>query len=135
MSTDTCQKLTVLANQITPERRRAEAMGFVFGRIGVTDDPMGLNYILRAEFRCVCGTGEFFVRAIDADFVHRRNDDLVAREFDVAFQLRSFGSFSRRHLIADGFDPERVDEIIEKGERWDEQKRRDDAIPYVRWWE
>lgn len=106
-------QLNVIANESTFERRRAEAMGFVFHKIEVVASPYGSGYLLGGNFRCVCGTEESFRFAIDEALL--LSSQLPLELLDSAWHLRRAGSFSKQHLLADGYSPEAVDEIIRKG--------------------
>ena len=105
-------ELTALANRSTFSRRRAEAMGFTFDRIEV-DEFLGV-YSVSCYFTCVCGKPERFVHLLN-EGLH-----LLERELDVAARIEAHGSFSRSHLINDGFSAADVDEILRKRREYTE---------------
>lgn len=104
MKLDTMREI---ANRSTFHRRRAEAMGFRFDNIDVSGFGDWLR--LTADFTCVCGTPERFQQAIDEMALMRVQD--AEYVLDPARLIDAAGSFSRQHLIDDGFSPEAVDRI------------------------
>lgn len=115
--------LTRIANKMTYERARAEAMGFHFTRIEVRPMAGILGngaLMLRAVFTCVCGRQETFTSTFPED----TPTGYLIEHADVARELRRAGSFSRDHLLSDGYTPEQIDEIERKGEDFDEQCRQ-----------
>lgn len=116
-------QLTVIANRPTFERRRAEAMGWTFYDIRVTRGNTSWHdqYALRGAFTCVCGAREQFQRIIDEAhlFMAHNSDSVIAEEFDPALWLRRMGSFSRKHLLADGYTEDAVAEIERKAIEFD----------------
>lgn len=109
----TLGQLTEIANRSTFHRRRAEAMGWTFRDIQVIENPHDFGYLLRGLFTCVCGRTESFVRAIDYIVVHHSNDlRIVDDAFDTVKGIEQFGSFSRKHLEEDGFEPDFIDRVL-----------------------
>ncbi len=104
-------ELRVFANRSTFHRRRAEAMGWTFRDVDLVMSPNDFGLILKLDFMCVCGRLERFHTAIDELVVR---NSLVAREtlIDPVRQLYEHGSFSRKHLLEDGFDPEFIDKVL-----------------------
>jgi len=112
------------ANFPSRERRRAEAMGFEFEVVEVVKhkSPFRQLFIMRGIFKCVCGKHESFAKMIDGTALHYSLPLGVA--FDPAAYLRGLGSFSRDHLLKDGYPPETVDEILERGRQFDMENPR-----------
>lgn len=108
----TLAQLTAFANRSTFHRRRAEAMGWTFDNLEVLESPNDFGVLQRGDFTCVCGTKERFARFVDDFFLEDAPARLVEEEFDIAHQLYKFGSFSRKHLEKDGFDPEFIDRVL-----------------------
>lgn len=118
------------ANAPTLERRRAEAMGFEFGDAVVVELRDEGCFVVRGTFKCVCGKHESYSFMFDRLRVMCSQDkDCIARLVSPAHMLRSHGSFSRQHLLNDGYTPERVDEIIRKGEEFDRAEARVHSHP------
>jgi len=113
--------LAALANRMTYHRAKAEAMGFEFRHIGIEKSPWdgGETVHLRCVFVCICGRIEEFSNAVPANL----NDCILPAWTNVARQLWEIGSFSRDHLIADGYTEEQVDEIEAKGNAFDAECR------------
>lgn len=111
-------ELTALAKRMTYHRARAEAMGFEFKHITV--DPSNGDLVqLRCVFSCICGLREEFINVFPTSM-----PDSLLREFtDVAGSLSRHGSFSRAHLVADGYTLEQVEEIEAKGKAFDDECR------------
>lgn len=106
-------------NRPTRARRRAEAMGFCFGAIevlGVVDDGVAI----RGVFSCVCDKTETFSILV----TQRELEDFWASGSapDFAQRLADIGSFSRQHLIGDGYTVEQVDKIVARGEAFDKRQ-------------
>lgn len=120
-TTHTFADLTALANRMTYHRAKAEAMGFEFRHIGIDKSPWdgGKTVVLRCVFVCLCGRIEEFSKAVPASL----NACLLPEWTNVARQLWEIGSFSRSHLIADGYTEEQVDEIEAKGKAFDDECR------------
>jgi len=108
-------EMNAIANTRTRARRRAEAMGFTFHKIEVFVCDEG--YLLGGRFMCVCGTEEAANFILDDHAIRSGHHH---RELDFALRVERFGSFSREHLLADGYAPEVVDEILRKGREFDE---------------
>ncbi|MGE4074919.1 MAG: hypothetical protein AB7F22_05170 [Reyranella sp.] len=108
-------ELQALAERKTHDVRRAEAMGFVFHRVKVEPVPFNPRDVeLRGYFRCVCGTEEAFRFIVPHEILTCSDENLVHHEFDVGARLRRHGSFSRKHLLDDGYPPAQVDEMMAK---------------------
>jgi hypothetical protein len=97
------EALTDVAWRMTPDRVRAEAMGFQLSEAVVTwaDDAL----VLHGQMRCVCGRHETFAFRILID----------PATLDPARLLRERGAFSQEHLVADGYTPDQVAEILQRG--------------------
>ncbi len=105
-------ELRVYANRSTFHRRKAEAMGWTFRDVDVAyslNDFGGI--VLKCDFMCVCKRMECFQTVIDELAI---THSLVAREvlIDPVRQLFNHGSFSRKHLLEDGFDPEFIESVL-----------------------
>lgn len=110
--------LNAIANTPSRERRRAEAMGFVFGPSEVAYEDRSFGYEIRGSFKCVCGTEEMYRFTVDAVHVLNSRWD-VGFLFDPAYHLTLFGSFSRAHLRNDGYSEEAITEMLRKGDEFD----------------
>lgn len=125
MKDETCAKIEALLQRSTRDKRRAEAQGFVFGKpIAFVVDFDGYGFIV--PFTCVCGKREEFKQVLTREEVRYHVDSgfWIAHRLDVARTLRELGSFSRVHLLADGYSEAAVAEIEAKGEAFDR------GIPY-----
>jgi hypothetical protein len=100
------------ANRLTYSRAKAEAMGFEFGHVRVQDDPLRGGIRLIVHFACVCGRVEYYIGDYHAATVSPDG-------WDVAKELWDFGSFSREHLLKDGYSSEQCDEFERKAEEFD----------------
>lgn len=126
----TLEQMTTIANSSTLWRRRAEAMGFSFGQVEVMLHPGRFeSVIIRGSFKCVCGSTEWYSFAVDTIFEMMRDMGAAVALFDPAARLAKFGSFSRKHLLSDGYTESQVDEIIRKGEEFDRAEARVPAGP------
>jgi hypothetical protein len=116
------EQLAEIANKPTYSKRKAEYMGFTFGPVSIHPDEADFfdSVIMRGSFVCVCGTPEQFMRRIHVGPM--MPVDLVVRELDSARFLFEYGSFSYKHLIADGYTPEAAKAIIDKGEEFEYYK-------------
>lgn len=116
---ESCARLALTLNAMPSRARlRAEAMGFVFGKVLVMPDEDKRYVMIRGTFTCVCGRDENYALMVsphDVMNLPRGMSDAV----DPFVFLERHGSFSRKHLIADGYPPEVVDDIIERGLQWD----------------
>ena len=110
------RKIIDFANSKTPSRLRAEAMGFTFSPVDVIYDSLWGETKIRGRFQCVCGRTEAYDFIVDLHFLDQM---LWHRELDVARRLQSLGSFSRPHLLEDGYTEEQVEEIERRGADWD----------------
>lgn len=110
-------RLLELAQRQTHHRQRAEAMGFTFDTIRLVENDPGI-LTMRVEFKCVCGTPEELCMAATYHELAHVNLE-YHRMADPAKELHLMGSFSREHLLADGFPAEEVERIIQKGEDFD----------------
>jgi hypothetical protein len=108
-----------LANRSTFHRRKAEAMGWTFRDIDVMLHPRFDGVLLKCDFICVCGTLERFQAIIDGMQLTTKFD-AAAYLFDPARHLFDNGSFSREHLIADGFDPEFIERVLKIAQEYAE---------------
>jgi len=108
--------LRVAANVQTYERRRAEAMGFEFSPVDVLW--VGNGYQVSGSFICICGRQECYTFRVSEIEVTLALADPV-EVINPARRLAEGGSFSREHLLADGYDEETVDYILAKGEEFD----------------
>lgn len=113
------KKIQYLANLRTPDRRRAEYMGWQFGKAEVIENLQDSGYIVRMVFRCVCGTNEYIAFKVDDNLLMFAPEELIAHELDVARRLRNGGSFSRDHLLKDGYTLEQVEEFERKAQEFD----------------
>lgn len=118
--------LTRIANRPTPAKLRVEAMGWKFGPVQVGDDIrsdtryVGGPYVgVRGVFTCLCGKKEFFSATFCCEELE--DEKTAAMLLDVYAALERGGSFSKQHLIDDGYTPEQVAEILRKGEEYDRQ--------------
>lgn len=93
---------------------RAQYMGWTFS-IPTVNKYCDLGYRLRVEFTCVCGRREVFQ--------HIAMDTRALRHVDVIRCLTEGGSFSRDHLLEDGYTEEQVRDIERKGEEFDRVTR------------
>lgn len=123
----TMAELHALANRMTYHRAKAEAMGFKFDRIEVRGAQQGASdslygdIELRAVFTCICGRQEQF-----RSLLHTSMPGAFLRQkMNVAAELWRLGSFSRGHLLSDGYTPEQCDEIEAKGKQFDEECRQE----------
>lgn len=112
------------ANAMTHDRRRAEAMGWRFTDIRVEDNWEGDGVMLDCRFTCVCGTPEAFRQVYPYAVVMDAHPAVAEQMFDVALLLRRAGSFSRAHLLADGYTEAQVAEFERKGAEFDRQHGR-----------
>ncbi len=112
------KELEAIANTPSRERRRAEAMGFKFGHCQVVVDPSAFGYRIGGRFTCACGNEEFYNIVIDKLLVEA-DMRVLEQAIDPARNLRALGSFGRKHLLADGYTPEQVDEMMAKADAFD----------------
>jgi len=110
-------ELQSLANASTHARRRAEAMGWQFGPVDVALGAIPDTLTLRGTFTCRCGRPEWYSLVVSLSAMRRAS--APRDELDVAAKLQALGSFSREHLLADGFTPEQVDEVERLGWQFD----------------
>ena len=96
--------LRKLTETKTPARLRAEAMGFTFGNLEIVSCCWGIEYLFRGTFTCVCGRTEYF------KFTFRREE--VEYVIDWCELIERGGSFSREHLLADGYSEDEVDAMM-----------------------
>lgn len=91
-------------------RRAAEAAGFTFSPAYIQRHPnwrgFGELIYICGSFRCVCGHTEYYRYPVDELMIDRH-----AQLVEPGRTLAQFGSFSRQHLIDDGYSPEDVDRI------------------------
>jgi hypothetical protein len=106
--------------------KRAEAMGFVFGRPELVDDPNNFGLLVRGTFSCICGRREQYSFAI-ASFDFQRSAAELAQVLDVGRMLRNAGSFSRKHLLTDGYTEAQVDDMLAKADAFDKAKPTDES--------
>lgn len=124
MSLPSLVDLVSFANESTRDRRRAEAMGFVFGpaRVECTDyGGLDGHVVLRGAFSCVCGQLEAYQFVATQYELEQATTALLRDMFDPALRLRHFGSFSREHLLEDGYSEAQVDEILRRGDEFDKE--------------
>lgn len=105
------QALTEVAWRLTPDRQRAEAMGFRLQQADVYITEVGIE--LRGVLRCVCGRDEHYVFRVQID----------PAVLDPARLLNERGAFSREHLVEDGYSAAEIDEILAKGAAYDVASR------------
>lgn len=101
------------------ERARAEAMGFKFGELRVRAAGFG-GIAIEQDFRCVCGRHETFAQHLMDEQTLSSRVRRMPESFDIAAEIRRFGSFDREHLLRDGYKPAEVDRIVALGEAFDE---------------
>jgi hypothetical protein len=117
----TLEEMNILANRETRARRRMEAMGFRLVTVEVVPSFPTDGVVMRGLFKCVCGRTEFFADELDADELPV---SVALEAFDPALFLQRYGSFSRRHLLSDGYTEAQVADIIARGERFDEMEAK-----------
>lgn len=95
--------------------RRATNAGWTFGPATVKyeNHPMDDILLIEGEFNCVCGRREKYsvrISALTLDY------EEIARngKIDIALWLDYHGSFSRQHLLEDGYTEEQVRSIESK---------------------
>lgn len=98
------------------ELARAQFMGWTFSIPTVEESLLGAGFILRCNFTCVCGRQEVF------QYVHY--DIRALQHCDPVRELTRLGSFSRDHLLEDGYTEAQVREIERKGEEFDRVTRQ-----------
>lgn len=114
----TFAEMQEIARRPTRERRRAEAMGWTFERIEVVEGVSGCP-VLHGRFTCACGAPEGFSFTIlppELDAPRHIIEDYL---LDVGARLRCYGSFSREHLLDDGFTEAQVAEFERRGAAFD----------------
>lgn len=104
------QLWTELANNLTYERRRAEHMGFKFSAVELV--PTLYGWRMAGSFTCICGREEYYRIAVP-------EDPKGQYDLDPALWLRGYGSFDRKHLLADGYSEEEVSRIEGLGREFD----------------
>lgn len=109
----------MLAGRVTRDRRRAEAMGWTFDGIQAREDVSSNGVMVRCDFRCVCGRQEAFTMALSWTELRSMPIEFLARHLDLVAQIRAGGSFSRKHLLADGYTEAQIAEFERKGEEFD----------------
>jgi len=114
----TSELLLTLATRKTRHRQRAEAMGFKFLQIEVVDSSVDFGWYVRCLFQCVCGKIEALNFKV-GDSEQYMDPDTLAKTIDPAYRLHLAGSFSREHLLKDGYTVEQVDEMMEKAAAFD----------------
>jgi len=112
-----------LVQRHTYARRRAEAQDFIFTRIQVEPHFDG-NIAVAADFTYICGKHERLVYMIDELAAEAMSRDAFEDLCDPALQAQRRGSFSIKHLLADGYTPEQVESIIERGYAFDRENGR-----------
>lgn len=96
-------------------------MGWIFRRVSVEYD-IGYDAVaMHCGFRCACGEYEALRQAYGQFELHDATPEMLERMFDPAAVLRKLGSFSREHLLADGYTEAQVAEFARKGREFDEQ--------------
>lgn len=124
------ETLLELAQRSTHHRQRAEAMGFTFDTIRLNENDPGI-LVMRVEFNCVCGTPEeLCLAATFHELAHLSSLDQHPMA-DPARELHRLGSFSKEHLLADGFTPADVDRIIQKGVDFDVHSQQIQSPPLL----
>jgi len=118
----TSQQLLTLATRKTPHRLRAEAMGFQFMQIEVVDSPVDFGWFVRCLFRCVCGKIEALTFKV-GDVEQYMDPYTLAKTIDPAYRLYLAGSFSREHLLKDGYTEDQVAEMMEKAAAFDARQQ------------
>ena len=112
-SAPTIPELLLKVMEPTYEMLRVEHMGWKFGKPTIKRfEGHGLPmWTLRVAFTCVCGREEVFQNnAFDLQQLWYLN---------VPLWLLKNGSFSREHLVRDGYTEEEILEIERKGEEFD----------------
>ena len=98
------------ANYPTYDRQRAEAMGFQFEPATIRSHYRNMD-LLRMDFRCVCGTREILEMPVPPL--------PTPQTLDLVRYLRVGGSFSREHLLRDGYSSEQIYEFERKAAEFD----------------
>lgn len=111
-----------IANWMTPARRRAEAMGWAFDNLEILAHENG-DDVLRGQFTCVCGRVEYFSLVLGSKYTFNHQKDFN-RQFDFAQRLQEYGSFSRSHLLEDGYTEEQISEVEARGKAFDLGEKR-----------
>ncbi len=128
----TISELAALANRMTYHRAKAEAMGFKFDRIEIKE-LFGASLEVRANFTCICGRQESFTQIVSSELPSH----ILRQRLNVASELWRVGSFSRRHLLEDGYTSEQCDLIEARGRAFDDECVRE-LSPHLAqrgdWW-
>lgn len=109
--------MTRLANAMTYYRARAMAQGFKFSPIVIEEARFNPGeYVLRGDFECVCGRLERFQFMLSDEMP----EDYLRNELDIVRWLTlKTKSFSREHLLDDGYTEDQVLDIERRGEAFD----------------
>ncbi len=117
-------EVTEIVNRNTWHRRRMEAMGFKFQSIKAEYTASGV--FIQADFLCVCGQHERLGVCISGKELLYGAVGLERHpRLDPALMLHDSGSFSRDHLVADGYTETQIQEILKRGEDFDEAHSRE----------
>lgn len=93
----------------SPYRKAAEAAGFTFGKVEVIDTFDML--VMCGMFQCVCGRFEQYCFHLSPHAVSK----VAARTLlDPAYHLMMHGSFSKQHLLKDGYTDAQAEDISRK---------------------
>ena len=92
-------------------------MGWTFGKVTVTELP-GM-VVVAGSFICACGRQEWFSYPIYYPLADYRQ---LSADLDVAAKLRENGSFSRLHLLDDGYTADEVDLMLANGDDFDKRE-------------
>ena len=103
------KQLILTVFEDSPYRKAAVAAGFKFGAVDVIEDFFDHSIVVRGTFDCVCGNIETYNVAISLALL--RLNHIPNEAIDPAFFLHRNGSFSRSHLVKDGYSAEEVDRI------------------------
>lgn len=91
-------------------KKKAAAMGFIYKGSTITVD--GTIVTINGKFECVCKNIETYTFRID-----------LSQVLDPASLLDAHGAFSEEHLEEDGYSPEDIEIILQKGRAFDENHK------------
>src|SRR6185369_13784786 len=121
-------RLVAYANERSFWWGRAQAMGFKLGPVSMDYWEGYGDYAMRGVFTCVCGRQEQYLFVLEnALRVTELPQEFLIDLCDPALRLHNSGSFSRAHLLEDGYTEAQVQEIIAKGTVYDLEH---DRLPF-----
>lgn len=112
-----------IANKPSHLRSKAEAMGFTFMPARCVQDawtPAGCME-LSMDFTCVCGKLESVRIILTENILTHAPRFILEEDADLVSYLWRGGSFSREHLVKDGYSEAQIADILAKGEAYDRQ--------------